>query len=201
GFKILKVKLGVNPGEDAERLIKLRETFSYETGIIVDMNQGYTAAQMLAFYDAIKHLRVGLFEQPFKKGCEDDMRGLPAAIKQLVAADESLIDATDAAALAMPPGACGFFNIKLMKCGGIKEAFTIAGIAQANNINLMWGCNDESIISITAALHLAFACPHTKFIDLDGSFDLAEDVVAGGFILKDGIMSVSHKAGLGLWGI
>jgi L-Ala-D/L-Glu epimerase len=42
------------------------------------------------------------------------------------------------------------------------------------------GCNDESIISITAALHMAYACPNTKYIDLDGSFDLMEDLVTGG---------------------
>jgi L-alanine-DL-glutamate epimerase-like enolase superfamily enzyme len=100
--------------------------------------------------------------------------------------------------LATPSRACGFFNIKLMKCGGITPALKIAGTAAGNNIGLMWGCNDESIISITAALHTAFACGHTKFIDLDGSLDLARDVVKGGFILKDGIMSVSDKPGLGL---
>ena len=41
----------------------------------------------------------------------------------------------------------------------------------------MWGCMDESIISISAALHAAMACNATKYIDLDGSFDLAKDLV------------------------
>lgn len=126
------------------------------------------------------------------------MRNLPGHIKQLVAADESLINAADAASLVAPPAACGFFNIKLMKCGGIGEALKIANIAQASNTGLMWGCNDESIISITAALHTAFSCPHTKFIDLDGSLDLAVDVVKGGFVLEDGIMSIADRPGLGL---
>lgn len=56
----------------------------------------------------------------------------------------------------------------------------------------------HGLISITAALHAAFACNNTKFIDLDGSFDLSGDVVAGGFVLRDGIMSLSEKSGLGL---
>jgi L-alanine-DL-glutamate epimerase-like enolase superfamily enzyme len=63
---------------------------------------------------------------------------------------------------------------------------------------LFWGCNDESIVSITAALHAAFACSNTKYIDLDGSLDLGNDVVKGGFILKDGIMYCSEKPGLGV---
>jgi L-alanine-DL-glutamate epimerase-like enolase superfamily enzyme len=62
----------------------------------------------------------------------------------------------------------------------------------------MWGCNDESAVSISAALHTALACPGTKYLDLDGSFDLASDIVTGGFILKDGAMSVSGKPGLGV---
>jgi len=196
-FKILKVKLGLQPEEDAERIIKLREVYGYDTGIIVDMNQGYNMEQLTWFCDKTKGLKVELIEQPFKQGEEAQFAALPNDIKQLVAADESLINASDAIKLAEAK-ACGFFNIKLMKCGGIQEALSIANIAQASNINLMWGCNDESIISITAALHLAFACAHTKFIDLDGSLDLAEDVVKGGFILKDGIMSISDKPGLGL---
>jgi len=197
-FKILKVKLGVSPEEDIERLIKLREVYGYDVRIIIDVNQGYNYGQLLAFYKGIQGLHVELIEQPLLQGKEDDMRRLPAEIKQLIAADESLINAKDATALAGPPAACGFYNIKLMKCGGIQEALNIANIAQANNIGLMWGCNDESIISITAALHIAFACANTRFIDLDGSLDLAEDVVTGGFILKDGIMSIAGKSGLGV---
>ena len=48
----------------------------------------------------------------------------------------------------------------------------------------MWGCMDESRISIAAALHAAFASPATRFLDLDGSLDLARDVVEGGFTLE-----------------
>jgi L-Ala-D/L-Glu epimerase len=74
----------------------------------------------------------------------------------------------------------------------------IANIGYHENIDLFWGCNDESIVSITAALHVAFACANTRYIDLDGSLDLARDVVKGGFILRDGMMQCADKPGLGL---
>lgn len=198
GFKILKVKLGRSLDEDIERLVRLRETYGCEPGIIIDANQGYDAIQLQRFIDATANLNIGLIEQPLPVGQEDAMRALPDPIKRLVAADESLITPDNARQLARTPAACGFFNIKLMKCGGISEALKIAGTAFTHDIGLMWGCNDESIISITAALHTAFSCSHTKFIDLDGSLDLARDVVTGGFILKDGIMSISERPGLGL---
>ena len=62
----------------------------------------------------------------------------------------------------------------------------------------MWGCMDESIISISAALHTAFSSPATRYIDLDGSLDLARDVVTGGFELEDGKMRPSRMPGLGV---
>jgi len=85
-----------------------------------------------------------------------------------------------------------------MKCGGIRSALRIARVAQSADIALMWGCMDESIISISAALHAAFACPNTKYLDLDGSLDLARDVVEGGFVLQDGLMSIRDEPGLGV---
>lgn len=198
-FRILKIKLGISLDEDIERLVKLREKFGYEIGLIIDANQGYSEVELLDFCRQTADLDIQLIEQPLKAGQEEKMRALPAAVKRVLAADESLLSPEDAAGLAEVPGACGFFNIKLMKCGGITQALKIADIALQNKIDLMWGCNDESIISITAALHTAFSCGNTRFIDLDGSLDLARDVVGGGFILKDGMMSIGDRPGLGVF--
>ena len=59
-----------------------------------------------------------------------------------------------------------------MKCGGWLQAHQMSKIAEENNIELMWGCNDESRISITAAMTMAYASANTRYLDLDGSFDL-----------------------------
>ena len=126
------------------------------------------------------------------------MKALPPEVREVVAADESLITPADAIELIKPPKAAGIFNIKLMKCGGISQALKIADIALHEEIDLFWGCNDESIVSITAALHAAFSCSNTKYIDLDGSLDLGSDIVKGGFKLKDGYMYCTEKPGLGV---
>ena len=126
------------------------------------------------------------------------MKQLPQEIRTVIAADESLLTPKNALELIAPPVASGIFNIKLMKCGGVSQALKIADIGQQAGIDLFWGCNDEGIVSITAALHTAFACANTKYIDLDGSLDLGRDEVKGGFILKDGVMYCSDKPGLGV---
>jgi len=127
-----------------------------------------------------------------------EMRALPAELKKIVAADESLLSEADALALAREPTACGIFNIKLMKCGGVTPALAIARLAETAGIELMWGCNDESAVSIAAALHAAYACPGTRFLDLDGSLDLARDPIQGGFVLEEGgVMRILDRPGLG----
>jgi L-Ala-D/L-Glu epimerase len=198
GFTILKVKLGKNLEEDIERLVKLREKFGKKFTLRVDANQGYSTSETIEFYSRTKSLEIELIEQPLPAKSIAELRQLPVEIKKIVAADESLLSPADALHLAQSPTACGIFNIKLMKCGGISQALKIADIGESAGIDLFWGCNDESIISITAGLHAAFACPTTKYIDLDGSLDLEQDVVKGGFILKSGVMYCSDKPGLGL---
>lgn len=198
GFKILKVKLGIDLAEDIERLVKLREKFGKKFIIRIDANQGYTQEQTIEFYKKTKHLDIELIEQPLPAKDIAGMKQLPDEIRKTLAADESLLSPKDAIELIKPPRAAGIYNIKLMKCGGISNALKIADIALQEGIELFWGCNDESIVSITAALNVAFACSNTKYIDLDGSLDLGKDVVKGGFILKDGVMSCNDKPGLGV---
>lgn len=198
GFTVLKVKLGINLEEDIERMVKLREKFGSKFTIRIDANQGYTTEKTIEFYNKTKHLNIELIEQPLKAKAIDEMKKLPEEIRKVIAADESLISPKDAIELIKPPKASGIFNIKLMKCGGVSQALKIAEIAALENVELFWGCNEESIISITAALHAAFSCSHTKYIDLDGSLDLGKDVVKGGFILKDGVMYCNDKPGLGV---
>lgn len=198
GFSVLKVKLGKDLEEDIERIVKLREKFGKKFTIRIDANQGYTSAQTIEFYNRTKSLDVELIEQPLPAKAIEETKKLPADIRKVLAADEALLTPMSAYQLVMPPVATGIFNIKLMKCGGVSQALKIADIGSLAGVDLFWGCNDESIVSITAALHAAFACENTKYIDLDGSLDLSKDIVKGGFILKEGIMYCSDKPGLGV---
>lgn len=198
GFKVLKVKTGENVEQDIERVLKLHERFQNKLKIRVDANQGYALVDLQRFLRDTQAVDLELIEQPLLVGKEQELLGLKEEERRLLTADESLKDAHYALQLAQQPQPFGSFNIKLMKCGGIISALEIANIAQHAGIDLFWGCNDESIVSITAALHAAFACSNTRYLDLDGSFDLAEDVISGGFILENGCMKLTRKAGLGL---
>lgn len=198
GFKVVKIKTGLDVEQDIERVSKLYEQFGNKMRIRVDANQGYSLENLQRFIQETKSLSIELIEQPMAVGKENELATLSEADRKLLAADETLIDAATALQLAHPPKPYGIFNIKLMKSGGIRGAREIGTIAANAGIGLFWGCNDESMVSIAAALHVAYSCSNTKYLDLDGSFDLSSDLVTGGFILKDGLMYCSDQPGLGL---
>ena len=198
GFKILKVKLGCDLVEDIERLFKIREHFGSSIQIRVDPNQGYSLEDLKVFFDKTASLNIEFVEQPIKASNTSALYELSEAQRNKIALDESLLTVDDAIKALIPTPCSGIFNIKLMKCGGIYGAQKIAKVAHQSKIDLMWGCMDESIISIAAALHVAFSSRATRYLDLDGSFDLAKDIVNGGFYLEDGFMSCIAKPGLGL---
>jgi L-alanine-DL-glutamate epimerase-like enolase superfamily enzyme len=197
GFKVFKVKTGMDVKEDIERIAALYAAFGANYTIRVDANQGYDLQALQAFLKATASYPLELIEQPLPVDQEQELLKLSAKERRTLTADEALKDPQAALKLSAGVQPFGIYNIKLMKCGGLLGAKDIATIAQHAGIDLFWGCNDESIISITAALHMAYACPNTKYIDLDGSFDLMEDLVTGGFEVKDGCLVINQAAGFG----
>jgi len=187
----------LNPDQDIQRLRLLREAVGFGPVIRTDINQGYQPDDFKKLVAGCENLAIELYEQPIRADRFEQMDSLSPELKKVVAADESLHDEINAVELAKS-GRCGIFNIKLMKCGGLYQANKIAKVAEDNGIDLMWGCNDESRLSIAAAMHLAYACKQTRYLDLDGSFDLAKDLVSGGFKLKAGKMIPLDKPGLGV---
>ena len=198
GFRILKVKTGSDVSFDIELIRKLREKVGKDVLIRVDANQGYHIKDLSRFFEETLNDNIEFIEQPLHSKHDIKMDNLPIEVRKICAADESLHNPKDAERLAHEPKKFGIYNIKLMKCGGINPSLKIASSADSAGIDLMWGCMDESIISISAALHAAMACKATKYIDLDGSFDLAKDLVSGGFNLKDGKMYINDTPGIGV---
>lgn len=198
GFHVLKVKVGLEPELDLERLERLREVHGARIVLRADANQGYGERAMLGLAAAAPRLGLEMIEQPMAPGCEPFLRTLPQDVQRLLCADESVHDAHDLDRLAIGGCPYGIVNIKLQKCGGPTPAVQLARACERHGLGVMWGCNDESVVGIAAALHTALACRATRFLDLDGSLDLARDPFAGGFKLHDGILSTLPRPGLGV---
>jgi L-alanine-DL-glutamate epimerase-like enolase superfamily enzyme len=85
-------------------------------------------------------------------------------------------------------------NIKLAKCGSLREAIRMIAIARAHGMTVMVGCMIESSIGITAAAHFT---PLVDIVDLDGAALLADDPFVGATI-DGGRVSLPSGPGLGV---
>ncbi|MFT7618738.1 MAG: L-alanine-DL-glutamate epimerase-like enolase superfamily enzyme [Planctomycetota bacterium] len=197
GFNSLKVKLGDSLSVDIERVYKIREVFKDAVHIRVDANEGYDLNETMEFCDAVKDLDLEFTEQPLPAAKLADLRSLVPRYHDQIALDENLQGEHDALTLAVEPYLCRVFNIKLMKCGGISPGHAMANIAELAGREVMWGCFDESVISLSAALHVAYSSPATKYLDLDGDFDLKSDPAHGDYQVRDGRLYLGNKPGLG----
>jgi L-alanine-DL-glutamate epimerase-like enolase superfamily enzyme len=197
GFSKIKVKVGQNPDLDLARLRSIRETVGGGCAISIDANQGWTVPQAVAALQSMAELRIDFVEQPVVSW---DILGLREVRRRSpipVMADEALFSPTDAIRLVRA-GACDYFNIKLMKCGGVRNALKIAHIAESAGIPSMVGCMLETRLALTAAAHVMAAERNIVFADLDGHTSHAVDPVIGGLKLEGGTITLPETPGLGV---
>jgi L-alanine-DL-glutamate epimerase-like enolase superfamily enzyme len=196
GFRAIKLKIGDDVEQDIETTRALRQHVGPSVGLRVDANGGYDGQALARYCAATREALLELIEQPLPRGQHAALAAHASAAP--FCADEDLLDERDARVLLAADAPYGGFNLKLMKCGGIVAASRIAVLAAAKRRWLMWGCMDESIVGISAALNVAYSCAATRYIDLDGSLDLAIDVVSGGFRIEKGLMRTLKRPGLGV---
>jgi L-alanine-DL-glutamate epimerase-like enolase superfamily enzyme len=196
GFKVLKLKGGLDAASDAARVFKVREAVGNQIALRFDANEGYTVEQALWFIDRTRPARIELLEQPTPKGHPDLLGQVTRKGDVPIMADESLTTLRDAFLLAAED-VVDMLNVKLMKVGGIAEATEINSVAKAARLEVMVGCLDESALGISAALHFALSDRNVAYADLDGHFDLKDDPADGAVILDDGTLFPRDQPGLG----
>lgn len=198
GFKALKVKVGVNPTEDVERIRLIREAAGGDIQLRIDANQGWTPKQAIEALNKMEKFNIQFAEQPVPA---EDMKGLVEVRKNSpipIMADESVHSPEDAMRLIQAE-AVDLINIKLMKSGGILKARKIAAIAEAARIQCMIGCMGESEIGIAAGAHLAAAVKNIQYADLDSDLLLKDKLVKkGGTKVKDSMRVFPKQDGLGI---
>ena len=196
GYRTIKAKVGQDADLDAARIRAVREAVGADAGLRIDANQGWTVPQAIAALRKMAEFNVQFVEQPV---AASDIAGLKA-VRQAspipVMADEACFLPADGLKLIRAE-ACDFFNIKLMKAGGISNAVKIARLAEAANMRCMVGCMLESNVALTAAAHVVAACRNIVYADLDGNSEHTSNPVLGGVTVKGGTMTLPETPGLG----
>lgn len=186
-YPILKVKLGSD--RDREILETIRGATDKE--IRVDANAAWTVKQAVAMLPVLDEFGVTVLEQPLAPDDLDGFAHLTSVSAIPVIADESCVTSQDIPRLV---GNVDGINIKLAKCGSLREALRMIAIARAHRMMVMVGCMVESSLAITAAAHFT---PLVDIVDLDGAALLESDPFTGATI-NDGQVRLPTGPGLGV---
>lgn len=200
GFKVLKLKCGLDPDEDIRRAIAVREAVGRAILLRLDANQGYDVATTLRVVDALENIHgvdIELIEQPTPAGELAQLKEVTGASSVPIMADESVQSILDTFVVTAGQMA-DLINIKLMKTGGITGALRVNAVAQAGGISAMVGCMSESIVSVAAGVHFACSQRNIVYADLDSHFDFERDVAKGGAQFDEGFLYPLDREGFGL---
>jgi L-alanine-DL-glutamate epimerase-like enolase superfamily enzyme len=187
-YPILKIKLGT-PRERA--IAQVVRELAPDKVLRVDANAAWSPRHAIRMIDFLAELGVEFVEQPLPSQDLAGLRFVRQRSKLPIIADESCIVASDIPKLA---GVVDGINIKLAKCGSLREALRMISVARAHGMLVMTGCMIESSLGITAAAHFA---PLLDFADLDGAALLADDPARGATI-HGGRIVLPSTAGLGV---
>jgi L-alanine-DL-glutamate epimerase-like enolase superfamily enzyme len=187
-FKILKVKLGRET--DKEMIQAIRSIT--DVPICVDVNQGWKDRNMaLDMIHWLAERGVVFVEQPMSKYAIDDMAWLTEHSPLPTMADEAVQTIYDV--LATHKVYSGI-NIKLMKCGGMRNAHKMANMAKTMGMKVMVGCMTETSCAISAAAQLA---PLADWADLDGNLLINNDIY-NGVTIVNGRVTLNELPGIGI---
>lgn len=185
-YKIWKVKMGVPGDRELIEFIRSRT----DRPLCVDVNQGWKSKE-----EALENIMwladkgVIFVEQPMSKTDLDSHAWLKERSPLPIIADEAVQTSADIPSLAR---AYDGINIKLMKSGGLHEAYIMAMIARSLGLKVMIGCMTETSLAVSAAAQLA---PLAEWVDLDGNLLISNDPFEGMKVI-DGRVTLADTPGI-----
>jgi L-Ala-D/L-Glu epimerase len=186
-YPILKIKLGTDRDMEIVRIVR---NAAPRKRLRVDANAAWTPKHAVRMSDFLADNGVEMLEQPVAANDVDGLRFVRERSKLPVFADESCLVATDIAKLA---GAVDGINIKLAKCGSLREALRMVHVARALDMQVMAGCMIESSLGISAIAQIS---PLLDAADFDGAALLSNDPFRGATI-AGGVVKLTDGPGLG----
>ena len=186
-YPILKIKLGTDRDMEIVRIIR---GAAPTKRLRVDANAAWTAKHAVEMSDFLAEQGVEMIEQPVPANDIKGLRFVRERSKLPIFADESCLLATDVARLH---GAVDGINIKLAKCGSLREALRMVHAARSLDMQVMAGCMIESSLGISAIAQIS---PLLDYADFDGAALLSTDPFTG-VSITGGHVKLSDGPGLG----
>lgn len=169
-FSLLKIKAGFDGDIDFIKTVAAMSS----RAVCIDANRGWqNAGVALKKIKQLEGLKIEFIEQPLPTSMHDAMKMLKQHSPFELIADESFQTMDDLQNMAE-----GFhgINIKLMKCGGLMQAYHIALQACNMGLKILLGCMSESSCGVAAAASIQSLM---NWVDLDGPLLIKNDPFSG----------------------
>ncbi|MCX7140021.1 MAG: mandelate racemase/muconate lactonizing enzyme family protein [Proteobacteria bacterium] len=187
----------VERGGFNERVRAARKALGDGIGLMCDAHGTFSVPEAKRFCRMVEDCDLTWFEEPVTA---DDKRGyaeVRAATAIPIAAGESEFTRHDFRDL-IDARAVDVLQPDLAICGGITEAMRIAALASAYNLKLaphLW----TGAPAFAAGMHVAAAAPAGFILEYSlGANPLLQDLVQEKFAVKDGMVEIPDRPGLGL---
>ncbi len=158
GANCLKVKVGLDPSGDIDRVAAVRDLAGPDVKICIDANCGWALPQAREVLGRMERYDILFAEQPIGRHLLQDMASLRSSSLVPIMADESVFTLQDAFRVAASRAA-DILSIYPGKHGGIANTVSIARVASSADIVCHMGSNLELGIATAAMLHVSAAIP------------------------------------------
>jgi len=206
GYPAVKIKIGLGPESDEERVAIAREVLGDDVELMADINSNYTLDLALEAMERLRPYRIGWLEEPLSPQDFEGFARLRARATMPIATGEALYTVFDFKRLT-DLDAIDILQPDLSLCGGFWQGRKIADLAYANHLRLsphVWG----GAVGLAAGLHYIAslpAYPHSDNIpkpvlleyDL-GANPLRTELLKEPILVKDGFVAVPEGPGLGI---
>jgi L-alanine-DL-glutamate epimerase-like enolase superfamily enzyme len=197
GIRTFKVKVGRDVDLDLAACKAIRDALP-DAELYVDANRGWSVEQALRAGDALAELDVRAIEEPIAVGDREGRRRLAARWAVPLIGDESCTTLADTAR-ALDEGAVGMVSVKAARTG-FTESRRILGLCIGRSTPVVAGSQYEGAAGALATVTLAtaFAATAKRPAEVMNYTDLADDILAGPIVVRDGRIAAPAAPGLGI---
>lgn len=208
GLGGIKMKVGLNPPEDIERVKAIRAAIGPDAVIDIDVNGAYAPKEAIYVLRRVSDCAPITVEQPVGR---DNLTGM-ALVKRSVdlpigACESALTHAQIMRVIQME--AADFFNYKTSRSGGLFPAKQAVRMIEAAGLFVIASEQLGFGIEVTANAHFAVSTPSLKWpeghaaglMGLAGKFDTIDfdgDIVDNSPLVKNGKLQAPKGPGLGV---
>ena len=201
GFTTIKVKVGVDPPRDVERVRIVRETIGPDIALTIDANGGWDVETSIRCIRELDDCQLSLVEQPIPPGDYTGLARVRGETGAKILADESCFDLVHAHEL-IRHDCCDAISLYPGKNGGIRKSREIADLAAQHGIACSIGSNLEWDVATAAMLHFIVSTPNMQIERFPGDVlgpDYHEVSIAKQPIVIEGpLTTLTTKPGLGV---